>query len=169
MLDSSARRCAQATRRQLLHRAGLAALGVGMLPWLEACAGRASAPTAQPTPMPAPTAAPNSVQSPTAAKAGASVVEMSDQLRFVPNKLTVKVGETVTWHNASTVAHTVTDDPAKAQNPTHAKLPPGVQPWDSGTVSAGESWSRTFDTAGEYRYFCIPHEAAGMFALLTVT
>ena len=150
------------TRRQLLHRAGLAALGVGVTPLLQACAGGA----AGPTPQPAPTAAPKAASSPAA---GGTVVEMSDQLRFVPDKLTIKVGDTVTWRNAASVAHTVTDDPAKAQNKVHAKLPSGAQLWDSGTVSAGQSWSRAFDTPGEYRYFCIPHEAAGMIALLIVT
>lgn len=48
-------------------------------------------------------------------------------------------------------------------------LPSGAQPWDSGIVAAGQSWSYTFTTPGEYTYFCIPHEAAGMVAKLTVT
>ncbi len=49
------------------------------------------------------------------------------------------------------------------------QLPAGAEPWDSGTVNGGESWSYTFETPGEYTYFCIPHELAGMVASLTVT
>jgi plastocyanin len=94
---------------------------------------------------------------------------MNDVLRFDPDQLTIKVGETVTWTTVGVIPHTSTDDPAKAQNPDHAKLPEGAEPWDSGMLNQGQSFSRTFDVPGEYAYFCIPHEVAGMLATLTVT
>lgn len=156
------------TRRQLLRRAGPLALGAAALPVLQACAGGGAQPTAKPVT----TAAPVKPAASPAASPGAAagpVVQMNDELKFVPDRLTVKVGDTVTWRNAGTVAHTVTDDPAKAQNKANATLPSGAEPWDSGLVAGGQTWSRTFGTAGDYRYFCVPHESAGMLGTLTVT
>ena len=92
-----------------------------------------------------------------------------DLLRFVPDTLTIKVGETVTWTTVGAIPHTSTADATKAQDPAHVKLPEGAEPWDSGFVTQGQSWNRTFDVPGEYAYFCIPHESAGMLATLTVT
>lgn len=95
---------------------------------------------------------------------------MNDQLHFDPHELAIKVGDVVTWTTVGAIPHTSTADPEKANNPEeHVELPEGAEPWDSGIVNQGESWSRTFDVPGEYVYFCIPHEAAGMVASLTVT
>lgn len=61
---------------------------------------------------------------------------------FSPNPVDVKVGETVTWINDDSGRHTVT-----SKN--------GV--FDSGMMGKGQSFSFTFDKAGEYPYFCSPH------------
>ena len=91
------------------------------------------------------------------------VIEMNDQMAFVPAKLTVKVGETVTWDNTSrAMVHTVTADPALVRDPGNVKLPQGAAPWDSGNIAPGQSWSHTFEIPGEYRYCCLPHEVVGM-------
>ena len=65
--------------------------------------------------------------------------------------------------------HTVTDDPSKAAKPSDAALPSGTQAWDSGQLNGGQSFSHTFDTPGDYTYFCIPHESLGMVGRVTVT
>jgi plastocyanin len=152
------------TRRRVVRGvvAGFVAAGVPLL--LRACGG-----TAKPGPRVTTGTPPRSPGSPPAGGVTGPVVAMTDQLRFVPDKLTVKVGDTVTWQNTGSVAHTVTADPAKAQNKAHVKLPAGAEPWDSGILTGGLSWSRRFDVPGEYAYFCIPHEANGMVATLTVT
>ena len=95
------------------------------------------------------------------------VVEMNE-LKYVPATLRIKVGDTVTWRNTDRVTHTVTDDPTKARNKASARLPEGVQPWDAGNITRGQTWSRRFDVPGEYSYFCIPHELAGMVATIVV-
>lgn len=96
-------------------------------------------------------------------------VEMGDDMRFHPTELTVQVGESVTWRNTSTgMVHTATGDPAEVMEPAHVQLPVGADPWDSGLISAGESWTHTFDVPGKYRYYCVPHELAGMVATITV-
>jgi plastocyanin len=61
---------------------------------------------------------------------------------FSPNPVEVKVGETVTWINDDSGRHTVTSKD-------------GV--FDSGIMGKGQSFSFTFDKAGEYQYFCEPH------------
>jgi plastocyanin len=61
---------------------------------------------------------------------------------FNPNPVEVKVGETVTWVNDDSGRHTVASKD-------------GV--FESGLMGKGESFSYTFDKAGEYQYFCSPH------------
>lgn len=97
-----------------------------------------------------------------------AVVEMTGDLEFQPPSLTIEAGQTVEWRNVSDLPHTVTADPGKAADPTHVALPDGAEPFDSGFIQADGSYSHTFDVPGEYRYFCIPHEGAGMVATLTV-
>lgn len=140
------------SRRGFLRTAGQAALGLAALPILAACAPSNGSAGATRTP-----------------GAGGAVVEMTDDLRFEPEQLTVKVGDTVTWRNTGSVVHTATDDPSKAQDAANAVLPDGAEAWDSGNVAGGEEWSYTFETPGDYTYFCIPHELAGMVARLTVS
>jgi plastocyanin len=94
---------------------------------------------------------------------------MTDANEFVPTTLTVQRGTTVVWTNTGQTAHTVTDDPSKAVNKADAVLPDGAQAWDSGTINGGETFSHTFDTPGQYTYFCIPHESLGMVARITVS
>jgi plastocyanin len=94
---------------------------------------------------------------------------MTDSLKFEPASMTVPRGATVTWRNTGQVAHTVTDDPSKAVTAADAQLPPGAQAWDSGNLNPGQTFSRTFDVPGTYKYFCQPHEAAGMLGTITVT
>lgn len=94
-------------------------------------------------------------------------IEMN-QLEYTPATLTIKVGDTVTWQNTDRMAHTVTADATKARNKASARLPEGAEPWDSGNIAGGESWSRRFDATGEYAYFCIPHELAGMVGVIIV-
>jgi plastocyanin len=88
--------------------------------------------------------------------------------RFAPETITVRVGQTVTWRNTSSVAHTVTADPARASNPANVELPAGAAPFDSGTIQPGSQYQYTFTTPGEYRYVCLPHEGAGMVGSVTV-
>jgi len=67
---------------------------------------------------------------------------------FIPAAVTIAIGDTVTWVNDDTAAHTSTSGNA-------ADGPDGN--WDSSMVMAGSSFSNTFDTAGEYPYFCMVH------------
>jgi plastocyanin len=103
-----------------------------------------------------------------AGEQAAVTVRMTDTLKYEPREVTITVGETVTWDNSSAVVHTVTADPAKAANEDHVKLPEGGEPFDSGDIPPGAAWRRTFEVPGDYRYFCIPHEMAGMVGTVHV-
>jgi plastocyanin len=98
----------------------------------------------------------------------AAVVEMTDQLAFEPERITVRVGDTVEWRNPTRLPHTVTTDPEEAQDPEHVQLPEGAEPFNSGNIMPDETFSHTFNVAGEYQYFCIPHEMQGMLGHVTV-
>lgn len=87
---------------------------------------------------------------------------MTDDWTYEPEKVTIEAGQTVRWDCDSTYLHTVTADPDKAKDPKHVKLPEGADTFDSGEIDPGESFSYTFNVPGSYRYFCIPHELAGM-------
>jgi plastocyanin len=93
---------------------------------------------------------------------------MNDQLAFEPKEIEVSAGEKVTWRNAGKVAHTVTADKSKAADPALVSVPAGIKEWDSGLVGEGESFSRTFQKPGTYRYICIPHEGAEMVGSVVV-
>lgn len=98
----------------------------------------------------------------------AVVVKATDDLQFVPDKVTIKVGDTVRWQSASVMVHTVTCDPAKAARPLDAALPEGAQPFDSGNIEPQGSFEHRFTVPGTYKYFCIPHEGADMLGEVIV-
>lgn len=144
-----------------IRRIGALALGVTLALGLVACSGSSSA---------APTGTTAGSGGADGSAAGAvTVVKMTDQLKFDPASITVKVGTTVRWQNASSIQHTTTDDASKAPAPDDAALPSGAQSWDSGLLAQGATFDHVFTVAGDYTYFCIPHGAAGMVGHITVT
>jgi len=66
-----------------------------------------------------------------------------DNFSFSPKTFTVPVGTTVTWTNHDDVPHVV----ASINNQFEKSL----------ALKAGQSFSRTFATAGTYSYFCSIH------------
>ena len=75
---------------------------------------------------------------------------------FAPANITVEPGTTVTWVQSGDNPHTTT---------SYDGL------WDSGMIEGGSggSFSFTFDEAGTYDYYCIPHEQLGMVGTVTVS
>lgn len=67
---------------------------------------------------------------------------------YLPSKLTIAIGSTITWQNESGVIHTVTSG-----NPDDG--PSGT--FDSGILMEGDTFSHTFSEAGQYDYFCTVH------------
>lgn len=99
----------------------------------------------------------------------ATIVKLINELKFTPAKVTVKVGDTVRWRNVSALVHTVTDDPDRVAKDKDYALPEGAEPFNSGKLKPKATYEHTFNVPGTYRYFCIPHEGAGMIAEVIVT
>ena len=72
---------------------------------------------------------------------------------FSPSSLTIKVGDSVTWTNRDSSAHTVTSD-------SGSEL-------DSERISNGQIYTHVFAQPGTYSYHCALHP--GMKATIVVT
>jgi plastocyanin len=62
--------------------------------------------------------------------------------QFNPERISVPVGTTIVWTNDESIPHTVTA---------------GDESWDSGVLQEGASYTLTFDTPGNYCYYCVLH------------
>lgn len=79
---------------------------------------------------------------------GGLIVTMPGSLlKFVPDKLTVKVGDTVTWTNDGALPHTVTHEDQKT--------------FDSDIIESGKEFKFTFKAIGAYPYYCKLHASRG--------
>ena len=81
-------------------------------------------------------------------------------LTFDPDTITIQAGDTVEW-NWSGGSHTVTSGTGAA-DPDVGLL------FDEPLNSSNPTVSYTFDTAGDYPYFCRPHELCGMTGIIHV-
>lgn len=72
---------------------------------------------------------------------------------FMPQNLRINTGSQVVWTNNGPSAHTTASDTGL---------------WDSGILSAGQVYSRTFDAPGTYQYSCVFHRGPGMVGTITV-
>jgi plastocyanin len=77
-----------------------------------------------------------------AAEGGGTEVSMKD-IKFDPEEVTVKAGDTVTWVNDDGVGHDVTGDDFSSGDP--------------GAMQNGDTFEHTFDTAGTFDYVCTVH------------
>jgi len=87
------------------------------------------------------------------ASAATANVSMTENV-FTPQAVTIKVGDSVTWTNNGTIAHTSTDDAPFL--------------WDSGSVAVGDSFTFAFTAGGKYPYHCTFHQDLGMFGTVSV-
>jgi len=104
--------------------------------------------------------APTSPVAPPAGGGGAAsadvvvtIVGMNGNQSFSPNPVTVKVGQTVAWHNADSITHTATADAGA---------------FDAGNIGPGGTSSAiTMSAAGTFGYHCSIHPT--MVGTITVT
>jgi plastocyanin len=102
-------------------------------------------------------------------------VGMTGDHAFDPPTITIESGDTVTWINDSTEAHTVTaiEDSLPEGEPYFASggADSEEEARDAigdGLMKAGEDFEVTFESQGTYRYVCIPHEDHGMTGTVVV-
>lgn len=77
-------------------------------------------------------------------RSGEVTLEIKD-FAFQPKNITVQKGTKVTWTNRDEVQHDITPVTAKAGAPR------------SELLAQSETYSHTFNTAGEFSYICSPH------------
>lgn len=71
-----------------------------------------------------------------------SIIDNSKSNSYSPNPVEIKAGETITWVNDDSAVHTATSNDGT---------------FDSDVLRRGQTFSFTFDKAGEYPYFCAIH------------
>lgn len=72
---------------------------------------------------------------------------------FIPERMAIYPGDTVTWTQDDSAEHTVT-----SQEPL----------FNSGTLPPGEVFSFTFSDKGEFSYYCVFHGAGAMSGVISV-
>jgi len=74
---------------------------------------------------------------------------------FSPNPINVKVGGTVTWTNKDSIFHTITSGtgPSDLNVGKQFDSSPGLKKF----FLPNQTFSHTFNTAGEFTYFCQVH------------
>ncbi|MCL9817651.1 cupredoxin domain-containing protein [Natronocalculus amylovorans] len=97
---------------------------------------------------------------------------------FTPETYTIEVGDTVTWENTSTRAHTVTaydelipEDAEFFATGGYENEQTAREEWadrGGGGIDNGEQFAHTFAVPGNYGYVCIPHEQGGMIGTIVV-
>ncbi len=92
-----------------------------------------------------------------AAEAGPTpaVIVVANDYKYVPAKVTVKVGDTVRW-TFTKGTHSVTSG-------TSCTKAAGTLELDSGEQSSPFTYDHTFTTAGTYPYFCTYMQHCSMF------
>lgn len=96
--------------------------------------------------------------------------------KFVPNELSVKVGDQVVFHNVSGGPHNVAfyadSIPAGAKEVIDPQLKDQIGPLSSALlVDPNATLTVSFANApvGDYKFTCTPHMAMGMHGKITVT
>lgn len=87
-----------------------------------------------------------------------AVLGINENSRFEPAWLEIRPGDVVRFEVKEGL-HTVT-----AYHPDNRRdlgIPEEAESFDSGILSAGDVWFLKITEAGEYNYFCLPHERMG--------
>lgn len=147
----------------------------GLVLFVAACGGGAEQQqqAAQPeAPAPAPAAAPAG----TGASHDVNMVLEGTAYKYVPDQLTIKVGDRINFHNVSGGPHNVQfwadSIPAGAAEALGAGMPDQMSPLAGPLlVEPNAVYMVTFANtpAGEYKFYCLPHLANKMVAKVTVT
>ena len=151
--------------RKFMATAGLAVMACGGGGDAQAAQSAAEAPAAD-TSVPGGTGTVHEVQ---------MVLTDAGEYRYIPDELTIEVGDTVRWINASGGPHNVQfksgQVPDGAEAVLNAAMANRIGPMNGQLMMAPNAvYEISFEGApeGEYPYVCTPHEMLGMIATLTI-
>ena len=80
----------------------------------------------------------------------------SGMLAFEPSKITINAGDKIKFVNNKLAPHNAVFDGNESLSHTDLAFAPG------------ESWEKTFASAGTYDFYCEPHRGAGMVGTVVV-
>lgn len=83
------------------------------------------------------------------------VIELTSELTFSPDNVSIEPGTTVRWVNGADIFHTITPD--EHDEWTRVEMD-----------TADETFEHTFNTEGTFPYYCEPHLSAGMTGTIVV-
>ena len=126
-----------------MHRSSLARVAAIALLAVVAAAGCAGGSTAAPANVTPSAAASAAGQSAAASAPAAGPAVTIKDFAFNPATIQAKVGDTITWTNSDSTAHTVTLDDKSV---------------DSGNVAPSATFSHAFTQAGTFTYHCEIHK-----------
>ena len=67
---------------------------------------------------------------------------------FIPSKVSINAGDTISWTNDDTAVHTTTGGSISTGT---------TGTFDSGLIQSGVQYEYTFASAGTFDYFCVVH------------
>lgn len=107
---------------------------------------------------------------------GSELAEAIQALDFYPHSITIHAGDTIAWHNVTSVPHTVSIPVAGQTPPPGAPNPAPVgrtifennKYISSGFLTYGRTYAVKFPRPGTYAYFCLVHqpEMSGIIVVL---
>lgn len=122
-------------------------------------------PTATETPTEEPTDTPTDSPTATPPTNPDQRVAVGDGLAFDPESFEISVGDTVLWEWVGG-GHNIKYDEGDVPEGTDWTGTAGSR---TTTYGEGHTHWHTFETAGEYDYYCVPHRGSGMTGSFTVT
>jgi plastocyanin len=154
----------------------MAAAGLALI--LAACGGDKSGTQAGAKPADSAAAGQTAGAAPAAATGATHDVNMvlnGSKYEFQPAELTIKSGDQVRWHNVSGGPHNVQfypdSIPAGADKVLDANMPEKMGPLAAPLLTEPNAvYTISFANAptGDYKYYCLPHQALGMKGKITV-
>ncbi len=94
-------------------------------------------------------------------------VERSETF-YSPSYLNIAKGSEVVFQNISIYPQTATCDPSQKEINPNVSLPADAQPWDSGALYPGQTWSYAFNNPGTYIYFSRYSRTPGAAGIILV-
>ncbi|WP_435195479.1 plastocyanin/azurin family copper-binding protein [Natronomonas sp. EA1] len=98
-------------------------------------------------------------------EAEVSIVPAAEDHAFDPPVVQVATGGSVTWTSTEGTHCATAYHP---ENDAPLRIPEDAEPWDSGRLEEGESFTQTFAEPGIYDYFCPMHQERGAVGTVVV-
>lgn len=96
------------------------------------------------------------------------VIVLERNRTFSPQVVTIRCGEEVVWRNEGATSVAIIGDPLRATFESDIQPPAPPEPFHSGAIAPGATFSRRFTLDGVYRYVSDRYENEGMNGVLIV-